>query len=144
MALPSMIARLPPAMARLTRAVLAKMRRMHPGATELVYDKSRSLVIGFCTTDRASSAINSIGVYRKWINVYFFAGDALPDPEGLLQGSGSMVRTVRITDAKELDRPALKTLIANARLHADPPPARNAKRRVIIRQGRLKSAPARR
>ena len=143
MTLPSIIARLPPEMARLTRAVLAKMRRMHPGATELVYDKSRSLVIGFCSTDRASSVINSVGVYREWINMYFFEGDALPDPEGLLRGSGTMVRSIRIVDAGELDRPAVKRLIAAARKLADPPPDPKAKRRVIIRQGGLKSAPTR-
>ena len=138
--LPAIIRRLPPEMARLTRAVLTKMRRLHPGATELVYDKPRSLVIGFCSTERASSVINSVGVYRKWINLYFFEGDSLPDPEGLLQGSGSTVRSIRITDAATLDRPAIRQLIAAARRQANPRPDARARRRVIIRQGGRKSA----
>ena len=75
--------------------------------------------------------------------MYFFEGDALPDPEGLLRGSGAMVRSIRIADAGELDRPAVKRLIAAARMLADPPPDPKAKRRVIIRQGGLKSAPTR-
>ena len=137
MTLSSIIARLPPEMARLTREVLSKMRRLHPGATELVYDKSRSLVIGFCSTDRASSVINSIGVYRRWINLYFFAGDSLDDPEGLLQGSGTMVRSIRVTDATQLDQPAVKQLIREARKRADPAPNSKAKRRVLIKQRRL-------
>ena len=128
------IARRPAAMVKLTKAVLAKLRPSFPGATELVYDKKNALVIGFGPNDRPSNAINSIAVYSKWINLYFFEGDTLPDPEGLLQGTGSTVRSIRITDAKDLDRPAVKALMKAARGSADPPLNPKAKRRVIIRQ----------
>jgi hypothetical protein len=128
------IAKQPPAMAKLTRDVLAKMRARLPGATELVYDKKRSLVIGFCPDDRASHVINSIATYSKWINLYFFEGDNLPDPGGLLQGRGAAVRHIRINDAKDLDRPAVKALMAAALAAADPPLDPKNKRRVIIRQ----------
>lgn len=132
--LEAMIAGRSPAMAALTREVLAKLRPRFPGATELVYDKKNSLVIGFCPDDRASRVINSIAVYSKWINLYFFEGDALPDPEGLLQGSGSTVRSIRVTSAEDLDRPAIKALMKAALKCADPPLRKSAKRRVIIRQ----------
>ena len=131
-----LIQRLSPEMARLTTAVLRKMRRQLPGAVELVYDKANSLVIGFCPDERASNVINSVAVYRNWINLYFFEGDTLPDPDGLLRGSGSMVRNIRITASTDLDRPAVKKLIAEARQRADPPLNPRAKRRVIIRQTR--------
>jgi hypothetical protein len=129
-----MIAKRPAEMAKLTRAVLAKLRPRFPGATELVYDKRNALVIGFCPDDRASNAINSIAVYSKWINLYFFEGGTLDDPEHLLQGSGSTVRSIRITAATDLDRPAVKALMAQALKAADPPLNRASKRRVIIRQ----------
>ena len=128
------IAKQPPAMAKLTREVLAKLRPRFPGAVEMVYDKKRSLVIGFCPDERASNVINSIAVYSKWINLYFFEGDTLPDPDGLLQGTGSMVRSIRITSAKDLDSPAVKALMAAALKRADPPLDKKARRRVIIRQ----------
>ena len=128
------IARQPPEMARLTKEVLAKMRARLPGATELVYDKKRSLVIGFCPDDRASHVINSIATYSKWLNLYFYEGDNLPDPDGLLQGSGVAVRHIRITGAKDLDRPAVKALMKAALAAADPPLNAKAERRVIIRQ----------
>ena len=54
------IAKLPPDMAKLTTAVLAKMRSRLPGATEMVYEKKRSLVIGFCPDDRASHVIHLV------------------------------------------------------------------------------------
>jgi hypothetical protein len=133
-ALDRIIVRRSPEMAKLTKAVLARLRPRFPGATELVYDKKNSLVIGFGPDERASNVINSIAVYGKWINLYFFEGDTLPDPEGLLQGSGSTVRSIRITDASDLDRSAVKALMKAARQAADPPLNPKAKRRVIIRQ----------
>jgi len=124
----------PPEIARLTKAVLGKMRRQLPGSAELIYDKKNSLVIGFCSADRASNVINSIATYSKWINLYFFEGDSLPDPEGLLKGSGTMVRSIRLTDAAELDRPAVKALISLAAECAEPPLDRRAKRKIVLRQ----------
>jgi hypothetical protein len=129
----------PPDMAKLTRAVLGKVRERLPGAVEMVYDKKNSLVIGFCSAERGSSVINSIAVYSKWINLYFFEGGTLPDPEGLLQGAGSMVRSIRITDAAELDRPAVKALMAEARNCAEPPLDPGAKRKVLLKQASRRS-----
>ena len=124
----------PPEMAKLTKAVLAKVRERLPGSIEMVYDKKNSLVIGFCSAERVSNVINSIAVYSKWINLYFFEGDTLPDPEGLLQGTGSMVRSIRVTEAAELDRPAVKALMAQARKCAEPPLDPKAKRKVLLKQ----------
>ena len=128
------IARRSPAMAKLTRAVLAKLRPRFPGAVEMVYDKKNSLVIGFAPDERASNVINSIAVYTSWINLYFFEGDSLPDPEGLLRGTGTMVRHIRLDSAADLDRPAVKALLAAALKCADPPLNKKAPRRVLIKQ----------
>ena len=128
------IARRSPEMAKLTTAVLARLRPRFPGAVEMVYDKKNSLVIGFCPDERASNAINSIAVYTKWINLYFFEGDSLPDPEGLLQGTGTMVRYIRLDSAADLDRPAVKALMAAALKCADPPLNKKARRQVLIKQ----------
>ena len=132
--LDAIIASRSPQMAKLTKAVLGKLRPRFPGAAELVYDKRNALVIGFCPDERASNVINSIAVYTNWINLYFFEGDTLPDPDGLLQGTGHTVRNIRITSAADLDRPAVKALMAEALKRADPPLNPKAKRRVIIRQ----------
>jgi len=130
----SLIKQRSPEIAALTKGVLARMRRLLPGSDELVYDKKNSLVIGFCSADRASNVINSIATYRKWINLYFFEGDSLPDPEGLLQGTGTMVRSIRLTDPKQLDSPAVKALIAAAADCAEPPLDRKARRKIVLRQ----------
>jgi len=132
--LDKIISKQSPEMAKLTRAVLAKLRRRFPGAVEMVYDKKRGMVVGFCPDERASNVINSIGVYSKWINLYFFEGDTLPDPEGMLQGTGAIVRNIRVTAAADLDRPAVKALMAEALKRAHPKLDPKAKRKVIIRQ----------
>jgi len=128
------IARFPPPMAKLTKAVLKTMRARLPGAVELVYDKANALAIGFGPDERASNIINSIAVYSNWINLYFFEGDSLPDPEGLLKGTGTMVRHLRITSIGDLDRPAVKALMAAALRAADPPLDRKAKPRMLVKQ----------
>jgi hypothetical protein len=136
MQLDSFIAKFSPATASLAKAVLKTMRARLPGAIELVYDKANSLVIGFCPNDRASDVINSMAVYTNWVNMYFFEGDTLPDPDGVLQGSGTMVRFIRLTAASDLDRPAVKALMAEARKRADPPLDPKGKRRIVIKQRR--------
>lgn len=134
--LKKIIAKQSPEMARLTREVLDKLRPRFPGAVEMVYDKKRGMVVGFCPDERASNVINSIGVYSNWINLYFFEGDSLPDPEGLLQGTGHTVRYIRLDSADDLDRPAIKALMAEALRLAHPKLDRKAKRKVMIKQSR--------
>lgn len=128
------IARFSPAMAKLTRAVLKKLRERLPGAVELVYDKANALVIGFGPDERASHIVHSMATYSIWINLYFFEGDTLPDPQGVLQGTGTMVRYIRITSPADLDRPAVKAVMAAALRVADPPLDRGARRRMVIKQ----------
>jgi len=140
--LDAIIASRSPQMAKLTRAVLAKLRPRFPGAVELVYDKRNALVIGFCPDERASNVINSIAVYTKWIILYFFEGDSLPDPEGLLQGTGAMVRHIRLESAADLDRLSVKALMAEALKCADPPLDKKAKRRILLKQSTRVRKPA--
>ena len=132
--LDAFIAKLTPEMAKLTRSVLKTMRARLPGAVELVYHKRNGLVVGFCPNERATDVINSIMVYRNWINLYFFEGDTLPDPGHVLKGTGTMVRHVRLTSASDLDTPAVKALMAETLKRADPPLDPKARRRVVIKQ----------
>ena len=52
----AIIDRQSPGIAKLARSVLATMRARLPGAVEMVYDKKNALVIGFCSTERASNS----------------------------------------------------------------------------------------
>jgi hypothetical protein len=137
------VAKFMPEMQALTKAVLRKMRARFPGATEMIYDNYQALVIGFCPNDRASDVICSIGVYPRWINVYFFEGNTLPDPEKLLQGNGNMVRRIVVQHAGDLDRPAVQALLQEAIERADPPLNPDGKRRLLIKAIADKQRPRR-
>jgi hypothetical protein len=53
-------------------------------------------------------------VFRAHVNVGFFRGDALPDPAGLLQGTGKRMRHVKLKPGVALAAPALEALIVAA------------------------------
>lgn len=108
------MAKYEPEIAKRANAAVAKMRKIIPEATQLVYDNYNALVIGFCASDRPSDVILSIALYPRWVTLFFVRGKELNDPQHLLKGSGKTVRGVVLDDAADLDKPAIRALIAQA------------------------------
>ena len=132
--LAAFIAKYSPAIAREGRAALAKLRRLIPGASELVYDNFNWLVVGFGPSERASEAVISLVFTPRWLTLCFLQnGPELPDPQKLLRGSGRVVRSTRLGGAADLDRPAIRALIRAALKRADVPIRRGGARRLIIK-----------
>jgi hypothetical protein len=126
------IAKFDPAVARVVRAALRILRRRFATAVELVYDNYNALAIGWGATERASDVIVSLAVYPSGVNLYFMQGARLPDPEGLLQGSGRQGRFVRLPEAALLSTPAVVALLeAATTLPGTPLPTRGRRRTVI-------------
>ena len=111
----------------------ARLRRRMPGAHELVYDNYNALVIGFGPTERASDAVISLALYPRWVTLFFLFGATLPDPLGLLKGSGKQVRSIRLETASTVDTPGVRALIDAALAEADPPMPLRSRGRVIIK-----------
>lgn len=137
--LESFIVRYTPEIAAEGRAALAKVRRLVPGAVELVYDNYNWLVVGFCPSERASDAVLSIVFTPRWITLCFLQnGPKLPDPDGLLRGSGKQVRSIRLKSAKDLDsRPVLALIseaLARARVPIEGKGGRTAIRAISARR----------
>ena len=109
------MAKYTPAMAKEGRAALMRMRRLVPGAVQMVYDNWNGLVVGFGPTERPSEAVVSILLLPDHVTLCFIK-DApdLPDPERLLQGSGSVVRHIKLASARDLDTPAIRALVKAA------------------------------
>lgn len=122
-----------PAIRVLAEQARERLRALLPGAIEMVYDNYNALVIGYGPTERVPEAILSIALYPRWINLYFLDGVGLPDPEGLLKGSGTRVRRILLEDISTLDKPAVRTLIRYAVKQADSPFNRKAPIRLIIK-----------
>jgi hypothetical protein len=126
------------------RAALAKVRRLVPGAVELVYDNYNWLVVGFCPSERASDAVLSVVFTPRWITLCFLQnGPRLSDPTGLLRGSGKRVRNVRLESAKDLDKPAVRSLITEVLERARVPIDATDRRRLVIRSISAKQRPRR-
>ncbi len=132
--LASFIAKYTPSIAREGRAALARIRRLAPGATEMVYDNWNGLVIGFGPSARASEAVVSILMAPTHVTLCFIQdGPSLPDPDGLLKGSGNVVRHLRLTSARDLDKPAVRALVKTAVARSDVPFAKGKRRELIIK-----------
>ena len=130
-------------MGRLIRSVRAALRKRLPSANELVYDNYNFFVIGYCSTERASDCILSLAANAKGIVLSFYYGSTLPDPSGILQGSGSQNRFIRIARAEELAKEENEALIAAAVLQAKTPLPTKGNGRLIIKSISAKQRPRR-
>jgi hypothetical protein len=50
-------------------------------------------------------------LYKDYVNLGFPRGIDLPDPEGLLEGTGKRARHVKITDLEQIESPEVAALI---------------------------------
>lgn len=55
-----------------------------------------------------------VNVFTAHVNVGFFQGAGLPDPAGLLQGSGKFMRHVKLRPGTAVDSASLRKLIETA------------------------------
>jgi hypothetical protein len=142
--LASFIAKYTPSIAKEGRMALARMRKLVPGATELVYDNWNGLVVGFGPNARPSDAIVSILMMPDHVTLCFIQnGPSLPDPKKLLKGSGNVVRHLRLSSARDLDTPPIRALIAEAIKRSDVPFPRGKRRELIVRSISPKQRPRR-
>lgn len=131
--LSSFISEFSPVIAAQARTVLAELRTRLPGATELVYDNYNALAIGFGPTERMGDLILSVAIYPRWVSLLFFNPRRVPDPDGLLRGSGTMVRHLILASPDDLDRPAVRTLVRRAITAAVVPLDATQPRRLVIK-----------
>jgi hypothetical protein len=137
------IAKFTPEMATFIRAARRKMRALLPNAVELVYDNYNFLVIGYGPGERPSDAIFSLAAQAKGVALCFLQGAGLPDPEGLLRGSGNVVRSIRLDSPATLDRADVRALVKTALARAKTPLEPGAKHRLVIRSVSAKQRPRR-
>ena len=102
----------------LARACLAWMRALAPGAMVRVYDAYNALSIGFATGDSLHETFAAVVVYPKHVNIAFNQGATLKDPRGVLVGTGTSMRHVRVDDVTTLDDAYLAKLVRAAAKHS--------------------------
>lgn len=132
-----------PDVAAEARTALAHMTARLPGATRLVYDNYNALAIGFGATDKAGGIILSIAVYPRWVSLFLMRGAELPDPHGLLQGSGGTIRHIRLAGPATLADPRVDALITAGVMGAAPPIDPDGPAPLIIKSVSAKQRPRR-
>lgn len=136
------LARFTPEVAGQARRAVAILRRRLPGALVLVYDNYNALAIGFGASERTSEAVLSIAVWPRWVSLFFLQGKELADPRKILKGGGKQARHLVLDSAADIDRPAVRGLIAQAvGRSATPMPARGG--RIVIKSISARQRPRR-
>jgi hypothetical protein len=109
------------ALCSIAKKWFAKMRECGEDVVELIHDGCPVACVG----DAAFGYVNS---FKSHVNVGFFYGAALNDPEGILVGNGKRMRHVKLLSADQLNAQFLAELIDAAyvdiknRLGIEPPP----------------------
>ena len=139
----SFIAKFTPAHQTLIRAVRKRLRAVMPTACEMVYDNYNFFVIGYGAEDRPSEAVLSLIAAANGVALCFIQGAKLPDPEGVLVGSGKQTRSIHLESADELERPAIRALIRAAIARSALPFATSGGNTLVIRSVSAKQRPRR-
>jgi hypothetical protein len=141
--LAAFIARFTPEIATLIRDARDRMRRLLPQALELVYDNYNFFVIGYGPSEKASEAVFSLAAYARGVSLCFLQGAGLPDPKGLLKGTGKKVRSIRLETAGTLDRAEVRALMKTAMERATTPLDPKGTHRLVIKSVSAKQRPRR-
>jgi hypothetical protein len=112
--LDAFVAQYTPEIATQLRSARADLRKLIPKGYELVYDSHNALVFAFGPTAKASELVISIAGYPNWVTLFFARGKALKDPQGLLEGSGATIRSIRLAPFSVLRSRPVRALIRQA------------------------------
>jgi hypothetical protein len=83
------------------------MRKCGDEVRELLHDGCPVACLG-------DAPFGYVNVFTSHVNVGFFQGASLPDPEGLLQGAGKFMRHVKLRPGMATNAAALRRLINTA------------------------------
>jgi hypothetical protein len=83
---------------------------VYPDVVEVPWPKQR--IIGYGVgPKKMSEHFCYIAAYKKHVNLGFYRGAALPDPEELMEGTGKELRHVKVRDVVEVQQPAIRQLV---------------------------------
>ena len=123
------------------RAILSQIRSMvrdslpEANATEIIYHGA----LGYGPTASGFDRILYVAPQNGYVNLGFFYGTGIPDPAGLLEGTGKRMRHVKIKSVQAAQNSALLPLVREAwaqgmiavnQLHE----ARKKRREVLVEQ----------
>jgi hypothetical protein len=93
--------------------------KIMPNVVEVPWPKMRMASYGV-GPKKKTEHFCYIMAQKNDVNLGFYYGAELPDPKKLLQGTGKLLRHVKIREAKAIDNPALRQLLKAASKHRMP------------------------
>ena len=97
------------ALAQRTREIIreanpAVIETVNPGRGNLAYGSGAKMGEWYCY----------IAPFKSYMNLGFLRGTELPDPDGLLEGTGKLLRHVKIRSIADVERPGVRALLVAA------------------------------
>jgi hypothetical protein len=99
-----------PQIAELARQVCALILQMYPDAMVTVDNG----YIGFGSGRGYKGLVFVVGPHSKHVTLGLYGGVELPDPAGLMEGTGKVHRHVKIRQASDLEKQELRELMTAA------------------------------
>lgn len=97
----------------IARALRTVVFEMDPNACEVVRLGDRAATYGVGPR-KMIDGYAYILPHKKWVNIGFYQGAELADPEGLLEGTGARMRHVKVFSVEDANRSALRALVQEA------------------------------
>lgn len=107
-----LISKYSPAVRALAKKARVLVLEIFPAANEKTYFGWSNTWYG--TSEKNADAVFSISPMKEYVQLFFLRGTELSDPDELLEGTGKKLRHVKIRDAAELKRSALRRLMKRA------------------------------
>jgi hypothetical protein len=104
-----LIADHPPEQQAIEHALRATIQREFPGAVEQV-DFGNKL-IAFGRSMKMRGLLFALIAHKSWVNLQLADGADLPDPNGLIEGTGKRIRHIKIRSVAEASSPGVVAAI---------------------------------
>jgi hypothetical protein len=108
-----LIANSSPGLQEIAAQLRALILEVHPTAVEVVRLGDRGATYGL-GPKKMSDGYCYISPHSAWINFGFYKGASLPDPLGLLEGTGKQLRHIKIHTLEDAERNGLRPLLEAA------------------------------
>jgi hypothetical protein len=98
---------------QISRQLRELIIEIYPDVVEVPWPNQK--IIGYGVgPKKMSEHFCYIGAHSEHVNLGFYYGADLPDPEGLLEGTGKKLRHIKVRDVDQVAKPALREMIESS------------------------------
>jgi hypothetical protein len=108
------LAAFPDDVAEIVHRLRGRILAVVPNANEFVWDATNAVSLVYTPTARWQDGICHIATYSKHANLGFNDGASVPDPQGVLQGTGARIRHATFAAVDDVDAPWLEAYLRAA------------------------------